>query len=216
MSAGAIAAAGSVTASAAAGALTLASITTPAGGEPERRRDRPGRGPGRRRPSSSTSGAGATLGSITVGGALALDAVGLASLGSVSVTGSGRITAGDLDVATLLSAPALTIEARNGALTVGGSAAPTDGSLWISEAEFSRLHASTSLDLYAGSTTGEARGALVVSDLSLDPAVTPKVSLYGRARPDGLGDRGRDPDHQRRRLRHRLHRRCGLDPRRPY
>ncbi len=125
---------------------------------------------------NSTSGV--TLGSITVGGALGLDAVGLASLGSVSVTDAGRVTAGGLDIATLLSAPTLTIEARNGALTVGGSTAPTDGALWISEAEFTRLNASTSLALYAGSTTGTARGALVVSDLSLDPAVTPKLSLY--------------------------------------
>ena len=174
---GAITAAGQVAATAGSGALSIASITTPAGSDLN--------GSGVSLGAAQLGGdltlasaGSATLGSITVGGSLGLDAVGSASLGSVSVTGAGRITAGDLDIATLLSAPTLTIEARNGALTVGGSTAPTDGSMWISEAEFGRIRAPNSLDLYAGSTTGVARGALVVSDLSLDPTVTPKVSLY--------------------------------------
>ncbi len=174
---GAVSAAGPVSATARSGPLTLASLTTPDAVSLS--------GLGVNLAAAQlgsdlivSSSAGATLGAITVGGALALDAVGSAALGSVSVAGSGRITAADLDIDTLLSAPTLTIEARNGGLTVGGSAAPTDGAMFISEAEFSRLRASDSLALYAGSTTGTARGALTVSDLSLDPTVTPKVSLY--------------------------------------
>ncbi len=123
------------------------------------------------------SGADASLGSLTVGGALALDAVGQASINSVSVAGTGRVTAGTLNVATSLSAPTLTIESVSGALTVGGSTAPTSG-MWISPATFAALQASTSLNLYAGSATGTARGALVLSDLSLNPASTPNVAFY--------------------------------------
>ncbi len=174
---GAVSAAGAVNATATSGALTLAALDTPNVASLS--------GLGVNLTAGQlgsdltvSSGAGATLGAITVGGALSLNAVGLASLGSVSVIGAGRISARDLDIATLLSAPTLTIEARNGALTVGGAAAPTDGAMWISEAEFSRLRASNALALYAGSATGTARGALTVSDLSLDPTVTPKVSLY--------------------------------------
>ena len=174
---GAISAGGAVTATASSGALTLAALNTSAGATLS--------GVGVSIPAGKvggdlavSSGGDAALGSVTVGGALSLDTVGLASFGSVSAKGTGQITAGTVDIATLLSAPTLTLEARNGALTVGGSSAPADGSMWISEAEFGRLSATTSLDLYAGSTTGTARGALVISDLSLDPSLTPKVNFY--------------------------------------
>jgi hypothetical protein len=60
---------------------------------------------------------------------------------------------------------------------VGGSTTPDDGSMWISATAFDLIHATTSLDLYAGSPTGASRGALVVSDLSINPTLTPNVSL---------------------------------------
>ncbi len=173
---GALTAQGPVTATATSGAVTLASITTPAAATLS--------GAGVTLPSGKiggdltvVSGADANLGSVTIGGALALDAAGQAAITNVAATGAGRVTASTLNVATNLSAPTLTIESVSGVLTVGGSSAPASG-MWISPATFAALQAGSALNLYAGSATGTARGALVISDLSPSPTSTPNLAFF--------------------------------------
>jgi filamentous hemagglutinin family protein len=116
--------------------------------------------------------------SLSAGGGLLVSSGGSASLGTATAGSSARIVAASLDLTTGLTAPTVSIESLDGPLALGGASAPSGGGLWLSDAEFGLIRASGALSLYAGSTTGTARGDLTVADLTIDPAKTPVVELY--------------------------------------
>ena len=114
--------------------------------------------------------------SLNAGGVLQVSTPGALSFTSASAGQSARLLVGTLDIGASLSAPTVSIESASGPLTVGGSA-PTTG-LWVSGSDFGRIQAPTALNLYAGSTTGTARGDLDVGDLAVNASATPVVNLY--------------------------------------
>ncbi len=118
-------------------------------------------------------------GVVTSGRNVSLDVAGKATLSAGAAGGDVHIVAGDLTLGGTITAQTVEIESRNGALRVGGTAAdaaPASG-LWLDNAEFGRIHASTSVSLYAGQTTGAARGDLTVLALDVSPSATPLVNL---------------------------------------
>lgn len=107
---------------------------------------------------------------------LTLDVTGKASIGQTTAGGALRIVAGDLDLSGAVTAASAQIESKSGPLRVGG-AAGSGGGLILDNTEFGQLHVSGQLNLYAGSTTGGARGPLVLQDLSINPGTTPSVAF---------------------------------------
>lgn len=131
------------------------------------------------------SGGTITTGAISTPSLLAVDVTGKATIGQTNA-GSVRILAGDLDMTGLLSAPTVQIESRNGPLRVGGAAGDTPGGMTVDDAEFGRLRVSGEVKLYAGNTTGSARGDLVVQTLTVNPANTPRVTLLAGSQRNAL------------------------------
>lgn len=112
---------------------------------------------------------------LSAGRNLILDIAGKATIGQATAGQSVRILAADLDLTGALTAPNAQIESRNGALRAGGSA---DGSGFVlSNADFAQLRVSGETRIYAGSTTGAARGDLTVTDLSIDSSSAPRVTF---------------------------------------
>jgi filamentous hemagglutinin family protein len=115
-----------------------------------------------------------TFKTLTAAGTLTVDVAGKAVLGQTSAA-NARIVAGDLDLTGVLTAPAAQIEARNGAIRVGGAAGDTAGQLTLDSNDFGQLRVSGALTIYAGSTTSGARGDLTLQSLTINPASTPNV-----------------------------------------
>ena len=113
---------------------------------------------------------------LSAGRDLILDVAGKATLGATSAANSIRILAGDLDLTGTLVAPSAQIEARGGALRVGGSADGGAGFVF-DNTDFGQLRVSGVVRFYAGSTTSTARGDLTLQDLAINPANTPSVSF---------------------------------------
>jgi len=113
---------------------------------------------------------------LSAGRDLILDVTGKATLGATTAANSIRIVAGDLDLSGALTAPNAQIEARNGAMRVGGTA---DGasSFVFDQTDFGQLRVSGVVRFYAGSTTASARGDLTLQNLNIDPANTPSVAF---------------------------------------
>ncbi|MDB5425785.1 MAG: hypothetical protein JWQ29_3201, partial [Phenylobacterium sp.] len=108
---------------------------------------------------------------------------GAANVRALAAGNTVRIVAGDVTLGGAVTAPTIQIESRTGAMRVGGStadAAPSGG-LWLDNAEFGRLRASTAVNLYAGPVAGTARGDLTVLTLDITPASTPSVNLFAGA-----------------------------------
>jgi filamentous hemagglutinin family protein len=102
---------------------------------------------------------------------------GKATLGNLTAAGVD-IVANDLDFSGAITAPTIQIESLQGPARVGGSA--SDGAfsgLWLDNAEFGRLRASTEVKFYAGPALGTARGDLTVLALNVNPAFTPLITL---------------------------------------
>ena len=108
---------------------------------------------------------------------------GVANVRGLTAGNAVQITAGDVTLGGAVTAPTIQIESRTGALRVGGSAADgaPPGGLWLDNAEFGRLRASTAVNLYAGPTAGAARGDLTLLALDVTPASTPVVNLFAGA-----------------------------------
>lgn len=105
---------------------------------------------------------------------------GVANVRALTAGNMVQIIAGDVTLGGAVTAPTIQIESRTGPLRVGGSGAdgaPPAG-LWLDNAEFGRLRASTAVNLYAGPVTGAARGDLTVLTLDVTPASTPSVNLF--------------------------------------
>jgi len=120
-----------------------------------------------------------SAGVVTAARNVSLDVTGKATLAGGAVGDDVHISAGDLTLGGTITAKTVEIESRTGALRVGGTAAdaaPASG-LWLDNAEFGRIHASTSVSLYAGQTTGGARGDMTVLALDVSPTATPLVNL---------------------------------------
>lgn len=112
---------------------------------------------------------------LSAGRNLILDVAGKATLGATTAVNSIRIVAGDLDLTGALAAPNAQIESKGGAIQVGGAAG---GSGFVLDgAEFGQLRVSGVTKIYAGSTTGTARGDLTLQDLAINVANTPRVSF---------------------------------------
>lgn len=118
-----------------------------------------------------------TTRTLTAAQAVTLDIGGQANLSTINA-GSVRILANDATLGGTITAPTIQIESRLGPLLLGAaSAAPATG-MWIDNTEFGRLRAATAVNIYAGSTTGSARGDLTIGDLSITPASTPQVNIF--------------------------------------
>jgi filamentous hemagglutinin family protein len=120
-----------------------------------------------------------STGVVTAARNVSLDVAGKATLAGGAVGDDVHISAADLTLGGTITAKTVEIESRTGALRVGGTAAdaaPPSG-LWLDNAEFGRIHASTSVSLYAGQTTGGARADLTLLALDVAPTVTPLVNL---------------------------------------
>lgn len=114
--------------------------------------------------------------SLAAGRNLTVDVAGKATLAATSAAGSIRIVAGDLDLTGALTASDAQIEARGGAMRVGGSADGAGGFVF-DNADFGQLRVSGVTKLYAGATTGGARGDLTLQNLTINPANTPNVTF---------------------------------------
>ncbi|RAK68552.1 filamentous hemagglutinin N-terminal domain-containing protein [Phenylobacterium kunshanense] len=111
---------------------------------------------------------------LSAGRNLTLDVAGTASIGQASAGSGIRIVAGDLTLGGTITAADAQIESR-GAMRVGGSAG---GSGFILDnSEFGQLRIAGQLRLYAGDTTGGARGDLLLQDLAVNPSNTPNVAF---------------------------------------
>jgi filamentous hemagglutinin len=122
------------------------------------------------------SAASARVDTLSAGRNLAIE-TGALQLGTASAAGEARIVATSFDLTGGLTAPTVDIESATGPLQVGG-ASPAASGLTLTADAVSRIHAAAALDLYAGPTSGTARGDLVVQDVAFDPALTPVVNLY--------------------------------------
>lgn len=112
---------------------------------------------------------------LSAGRDLTLDVAGTASLGQLTAASNLRIVAGDLNLTGAVTAAGAQIESRAGAIRVGGSAGGSG--FVLDSAEFGQLHIAGQLKIYAGSTTGSARGDLALQDLTIDPGSTPDVAF---------------------------------------
>jgi filamentous hemagglutinin family protein len=122
---------------------------------------------------------------LSAGRNVTIDVAGLATLGQTNGAGTVRIAAGDLNLTGLITAPLVQIEARGGAMTVGG-AAGSGGGFRLDNAEFGQIRASEEVRLYAGLTTGTSRGDLTLLDLAVNPGATPRVSFLVGSANDAL------------------------------
>lgn len=113
---------------------------------------------------------------LNAGRDLILDVAGKATLGATTAANSIRIVAGDLDLTGALTAPNARIESKGGAMRVGGSA-DGGGGFVLDNADFGQLRVAGVTKIYAGSTTGTARGDLTLLDLTINPANTPNVTF---------------------------------------
>ena len=111
---------------------------------------------------------------LSAGRNLTVDVAGTASLGQVTAAGTLRIVATDLQLGGVAQAANAQIESRTGALRVGGAAGSGTG-LVLDGTEFGQLRIAGTLKLYAGSTTGTARGDLTLQDLTTVTANTPSI-----------------------------------------
>ncbi|MBU1376044.1 MAG: filamentous hemagglutinin N-terminal domain-containing protein [Alphaproteobacteria bacterium] len=112
---------------------------------------------------------------LSAGRNLILDVAGKATLGATTAVNSIRIVAGDLDLTGALTAPNAQIESKAGAMQVGGAGG---GSGFVLDAtDFGQLRVSGVTRIYAGSTTGAARGDLTLQDLAINTANTPSVAF---------------------------------------
>ncbi|PZQ57954.1 MAG: hypothetical protein DI570_18960 [Phenylobacterium zucineum] len=112
---------------------------------------------------------------LSAGRNLTLDVNGTASIGQATAGQTVRILASDLTLGGTVTATDVQIEARGGSLRVGGAAG---GSGFILDnGEFGQLRVAGQLRIYAGSSTGGARGDLLVQDLTVNPANTPNVAF---------------------------------------
>jgi len=116
-----------------------------------------------------------SAGPLSAGRNVTIDVVGKATLGQTTGAGLLRIAAGDLDLTGAVTAPTVQIEARGGALRVGGAAGGTG--FVLDNNDFGQLRASGQVKVYAGLTTGGARGDLTLQDLAINTANTPNVTL---------------------------------------
>ena len=115
---------------------------------------------------------------LSAGRNLTVDVAGTASLGQVTAAGTLRIVATDLQLSGVAQAANAQIESRTGALRVGGAAGSGTGTgtgLVLDGTEFGQLRIAGTLKLYAGSTTGSARGDLTLQDLTTTTANTPSI-----------------------------------------
>jgi filamentous hemagglutinin family protein len=108
---------------------------------------------------------------LSAGRNLTVVVAGKAVLGTANAA-NVRIAANDLDLTGLVTAPSIQIESQPGAIQVGGAGR---SGFVLDGADFSRLRASSQLRIYAGATTGTARGDLTLQALTIDPAATPNV-----------------------------------------
>jgi len=111
---------------------------------------------------------------LSAGRNLILDVTGKATLGATTAANTIRIVAGDLDLTGALTAPNAQIESKGGALQVGGSGG---SGFVLDNTDFGQLRVSGVTRIYAGSTTGGARGDLMLQDLAINPANTPNVAF---------------------------------------
>lgn len=116
----------------------------------------------------------ATFRGLSAAGTLTVDVAGKATLAQVSAA-NARVVAGDLDLTGVFTAPAAQIESRGGALRVGGASGDTQGVMTLDANDFSQLRVSGALKIYAGSSTGGARGDLNLQALTINAAATPNV-----------------------------------------
>jgi filamentous hemagglutinin family protein len=120
---------------------------------------------------------------LSAGRNLILDVTGKATLGATTAANTIRIVAGDLDLTGALTAPNAQIESKGGAMQVGG----TGGSGFVLDnTDFGQLRVSGVTRIYAGSTTGTARGDLTLQDLAINTANTPNVSFLVGSGNDAL------------------------------
>jgi filamentous hemagglutinin family protein len=112
---------------------------------------------------------------LSAGRNVTIDVAGKATLGQTTGAGVVRIAAGDLDLTGAITAPTVQIESRGGALRVGGAAG--GGGFVLDNNDFGQLRASGQLKIYAGLTTGGARGDLTLQDLAVNTANTPNVTF---------------------------------------
>jgi filamentous hemagglutinin family protein len=124
--------------------------------------------------SITSSGAFTSNSPLSAGRNVTIDVGGKATLGATSAAGVVRIAAGDLDLTGLVTAPTVQIEARGGALQVGGA---TGSGFVLSNSDFSQIRASGQVKVYAGLTTGGPRGDLTLQDLAINTAATPNVTF---------------------------------------
>ncbi len=114
-----------------------------------------------------------------VGRDLSITTPGLLTItDNLSATRNVNLVANDIQLSGNVTAATIQIESRLGPMRLGGTAA--DGAfsgLWLDNAEFGRLKASSEVKLYAGPTVGTARGDLTVLGLTVNPAATPLVTL---------------------------------------
>lgn len=111
---------------------------------------------------------------------------GLLTVGVSSAARTFAIRAMDLDLAGAVTAANLRVESLQGGLTLGGGttsaglSAPAEDvapGLRVSDAEFQRITVTGEVSFYAGSTTGPARGDLIVQNLNVTPGRTPSLLL---------------------------------------
>lgn len=128
--------------------------------------------------SITSTGAFTSSSPLSAGRNVTIDVAGKATLGVTTGGGIVRIAAGDLDLTGLVTGPTVQIESRSGALQVGGAG----GGFVLDNNDFSQIRASGQLKIYAGSTTGTARGDLTLLDLAINTSNTPNVTfLVGSA-----------------------------------
>lgn len=123
------------------------------------------------------TGGDAIVSSIT-GPSLLLDA-NTARLGTVTIANDIRFRVQNLDLTGALSANNLTIEAKDGNVTLGGADATA-----LTQAEFDRITLRGVMNVYAGFTAATVNvptpvfGTLTVRDLTVDPARIPRIALF--------------------------------------
>jgi filamentous hemagglutinin family protein len=123
------------------------------------------------------TGGDAIVSSIT-GPSLLLDA-NLARLGTVTVANDVRFRVDNLDITGALSANNLTIEAKSGNITLGGTTEPG-----LTQAEINRISLRGVMNIYAGFTAATVNvptpvfGTLEVRDLTIDPVRIPRLALF--------------------------------------
>ncbi|WP_293898516.1 filamentous hemagglutinin N-terminal domain-containing protein [Phenylobacterium sp.] len=114
---------------------------------------------------------------LSAGRNLTVDVAGTAVLGQTTAVGTLRIVAGDLDLTGLATAANAAIESKTGAIRVGGAAGGAGGGLVLDSNDFGQLRVAGTVKIYAGSTTGTARGDLTLQSLTVTPANTPSIAF---------------------------------------